>query len=101
MLNLPGGAPAQDESDHLTAAWEILDHRALSCSGADYEKQSRALVIVFRHTRLGAGLPHSGQDSLVARDSRNLGSQAARHEKKCASHKLDVDIPRVLKIKLG
>ena len=50
---------------------------------------------------LGAGLPHSGQDSLVARDSRNLGSQAARHEKKCASHKLDVDIPRVLKIKLG
>ena len=47
--------------------------------GADYQKQSRALVIVFRcKAQAGLGQAHSGQDSLVASDSRNLGSQAGR-----------------------
>ena len=70
--------------------------------GADYQKQSRALVIVFRcKARLGWARLTQARILWLRATHAIWAARRAGHEKKCASHKLDVDIPRVLKIKLG
>ena len=74
--------PAQDESDHLTATWDCGYIGA--GEAVQIIKNKAEPWLLFSAARLRAAPAHSGQDSLVASDSRNLGSQAGpAWEKMC------------------
>lgn len=59
--------------------------------------------LLFSAARLGLGRARLTQARILWLRATHAiwAARRAGHEKKCASHKLDVDIPRVLKIKLG
>ena len=98
--------PAQDESDHLTANWDcgyisdIISRPGGWSRLVQIIKNKAEPWLLFSAAQRSAQLRLTQGRILWLRATHAIwAARRARHEKKCASHKLDVDIPRVLKIK--